>query len=565
MTCNKKNILLLWAVLLSCAWLQSSHFPPWVSFHSEFMTFAAFSVVFAWVLIERTISDEPWRLFGIEVTIMAVFILATLQMQLHITGYIGDFVVFSVYLWGMIFSVNAGRQLSKYTDVIELFAWSFLLAGGVSVSIALVQSIHSEYQFDFINTMPNWRRPGANLAQPNHLGTLLLWAMVSAIYLFAVKKISRATLLFLCIFFLIGLAITESRTALLGAIAIAVWLFRIPSFKKKLNRSVFALCFGASAIVLFFIWPTLITGFHEGGAANVVLEAAGVNKRVGTRVLVWPQLVAAVMERPLMGWGPQGVSAALNGVLDRYTRGEPFSYAHNLILELAIWFGIPVTLLLVVLTIAWFVPLVKNLRNISDWYAVALLIPFALHSMLEFPFAYAYFLLPACFALGMLDTNRSIHVVLRVTCKVAWGVFIAWLMVGAIVVRDYFYAEEDFRIARFEAMKMGKTPEEYARPHLLMLNQLDAMNDATRIVPAPGMTDESLDLLRKATLRFPWTAIQNRYALALALNDNVPEARRQLKVMRAMHGLKTYEAIQERWAEITNKQYPQLNGVMPVP
>nr|WP_315480270.1 Wzy polymerase domain-containing protein [uncultured Rhodoferax sp.] len=564
MTRNKKNILLLWVVLLSCAWLQSSHFPPWVSFHSEFVAFFAFSIVFVWVLVELAINDEPLKFFGVEIAIVAVLALVVLQVRLHITEYTGDTVVFTVYLLGMIFAIGAGRQLSQYPYAVELLAWSILLAGGVSVLIALLQSIHSEYQLDFVNPMPNWRRPGANLAQPNHLGTLVLWATVSAIYLSVAKKISKIPLSFLCIFFLLGLAMTESRTALLGAIAITAWLFWIPFHKKVLNRSMLALCFGVSAIALFSIWPTFITGFQEGGGSSVVLEAGGVNKQVGTRFLVWPQLVAAVMERPLMGWGLQGVSAALNGVLDRYTSSEPFSYAHNLILELAIWFGIPVTLLLVVLAIVWCVPRIKNLRNIEDWYAVALLIPFALHSMLEFPFAYAYFLLPACFAVGVLDTGRSTKVALRVSHKVAWAIFIAWLLVGVMVVRDYFFAEEDFRVARFEAMKMGKTPEEYAQPRLWMLDQLDAMNEATRIVPTPGMTEESLDLLRKAALRFPWTAIQNRYALALALNDNVPEARRQLKVMRAMHGLKTYEAIQERWAELTEKQYPQLSGVLSV-
>ena len=84
---------------------------------------------------------------------------------------------------------------------------------------------------------------------------------------------------------------------------------------------------------------------------------------------------------------------------------------------------------------------------------------------------------------------------------------------------------------------------------------------ATRTTPQPGMDAQELELLRKAAMRFPWTAIQGRYALAMALNGNVPEAQRQLKVIRAMHGQKMLEAFQARWREMAQQQYPQLLGV----
>ncbi|WP_413857737.1 Wzy polymerase domain-containing protein [Candidatus Aalborgicola defluviihabitans] len=38
-----------------------------------------------------------------------------------------------------------------------------------------------------------------------------------------------------------------------------------------------------------------------------------------------------------------------------------------------------------------------------SWYCLAVVVPVAVHSMVEFPFAYAYFLVPVMFALGALD------------------------------------------------------------------------------------------------------------------------------------------------------------------
>jgi hypothetical protein len=47
----------------------------------------------------------------------------------------------------------------------------------------------------------------------------------------------------------------------------------------------------------------------------------------------------------------------------------------------------------------------------------------------------------------------------------------------------------------------------------------------------------------------------------LALNGNPDEAVRQLKVMRAMHGEKTYQGIKSNWQELASSKYPQLSDI----
>ena len=107
-------------------------------------------------------------------------------------------------------------------------------------------------------------------------------------------------------------------------------------------------------------------------------------------------------------------------------------------------------------------------------------------------------------------------------------------------------------------MRIGHTPGDYERPRIYLLTQLDALLEAARIVPTPGMTPDRIELARKAAMRFPWTATQNRYALSLALNGNPEEAIRQLKVMRAMHGEKPYQSIKANWKDLAESKYPQL-------
>ncbi|OYU45141.1 MAG: hypothetical protein CFE44_09075 [Burkholderiales bacterium PBB4] len=543
----------VWVGLLCVAWLQPNHFPPWVSFHSELLTFVAIAILFV-ICVARRTHAELIQVPKTAIPVLLLLGMTLVQVCIGITDYFGDAVIFVIYMLAMVFALVAGRY-GTGDGRIELLAWGILVAGMGSVLIAFLQSFHFAETFPFVNPMPSWRRPGANLAQPNHLGTLLLWAIASAIYLHISKKIGGLLACVLGGVLLVGVAMTESRTALLGVFALAVWAGLGHAEGLNLRRVLFSVVAAGVGGLLFALWPHFLSEFQEAGLS---VGSASVNTQAGERYIVWPQLMSAVMERPWLGWGPRGVSVAHNAVLDRYAESAPFTYAHNIVLDVAIGFGLPLTLLLVVLVGVWCARRLRHVRGASDWYAFALLIPFGLHSMLEFPFAYAYFLLPACFAIGMLDAGRANCVAIQVSRGVTIALGVAWILVGAVSVRDYLLAEEDFRIARFEALRMGKTAENYERPRLLVLTQLEAMNNATRVVPTPGMSIDAIESLRTAALHYPWTAIQNRYAQALALNGNIPEAQRQLKVIRAMHGEKVYAAVLLQWQTKAEDKYPQL-------
>jgi hypothetical protein len=181
--------------------------------------------------------------------------------------------------------------------------------------------------------------------------------------------------------------------------------------------------------------------------------------------------------------------------------------------------------------------------------------------MLEFPFAYAYFLVPVMFAVGALEGAVGAKPAFSLGVKPALALVFVTTGVMAWSVVEYIAIEEDFRIVRFEALRIGTTPASYQRPHVVLLTQLDALLHGGRIVPKPGMSAEEVELARKVALRFPWPATQNRYAQSLALNGNPDEAIRQLRVMRALHGEKTYAQIKEGWVNLANEKYPQLRNL----
>ena len=238
-----------------------------------------------------------------------------------------------------------------------------------------------------------------------------------------------------------------------------------------------------------------------------------------------------------------------------------YTFAHTIALDLAVGVGIPLAAVLVLATGVWLWRRLRSTRQLVPWYCLAVVLPVAVHSMLEFPFAYAYFLAPVMFAVGALEGALGVKPALSLGVKPAAALLFITTAAMAWSAVEYLSIEEDFRIVRFEALQVGTTPASYQRPKVVLLTQLDALLHGGRIVPRPGMSADEVALSRKVALRFPWPATQSRYALSLALNGNPDEAVRQLKVIRALHGPKTYDRIADNWRSMANEKYPQLRDL----
>lgn len=558
---------LFFAVFLSLGWFTAEHFPPWVSWHGEIWAFMAVMWSVACLLFSKDCKSGAVIVPKIGWLMLLLAVVVIVQTITGRIGFVGDAWVLLFYFALCLAAIGVGYNIGSLPtppvdekasgqSLIAQFAMLVLLGGLCSVALAFIQTLDVWEHASWIHRMPGPRRPGANLGQANQLATFLLFAIASLAYLYESRRLRVVTALPMAAILLLGLAVTESRTGALSLLLMAGW------WLLKQRRLGFVLSRRAVALwVIFFacsfwFWPRclnfiLIGGLDDAGATQVNMQA-------GTRLLVWPQLWQAVLQRPWFGWGLGEVSEAHNAVLHAYAVSEPFTYAHNIVLDLAVGMGLPLTLLLVVVTSAWLWRRVRDTKDLLSWYCLTLALPFGVHSMLEFPFAYAYLLAPVMFLLGVLEARLAPSRVVRIPW---WTATAAWALVSVAMgwsAVEYIAIEEDFRIARFEAFNVGKTPSNYERPHVVLLTQLDALLEGARLVPTPGMAPQRIELARKVAMRFPATATQNRYALSLALNDHSGEAIRQLRVMRAMHGEKNYALIKQGWINLANEKYPQL-------
>lgn len=549
-------MVMIGALLLLLAWMTPLHFLPWVSWHNEVFAFMAV-LVLAWQGLFLIARGNALSIISFPVTVLPLIGLITLigfQLAAGVITFAGDALVFALYIVTCMACMAMGYAASHQQTIYVQLAATLLLGAFISTIIAFVQVFEVWETSPWINRMQQLRRPGGNLGQPNQLATLLLMGLTSLLFLYESKKLGAQLSTLLALILLIGIAATESRTAVLSFIVLGLWW----SVKQKtldFRLSPWAvLLTGMGFLGLFWSWPQLLLDTVQQTTGS----GAVVNTNVGSRWQVWPQLLEAALQRPWWGWGMGQVSTAHNAVVHAYASSEPFTYAHNIVLDTALGMGIPLAGFGVVICLVWLWRRMRTVRQLAPWYCLALVLPVAVHSMLEFPFAYAYFLAPVMFALGALEGMTAAKVAFRLGVKPVVAMLFATTAVMAWSVVEYVAIEEDFRVVRFESLRVGVTPSNYERPHVVLLTQLDALLNGGRIQPKSGMLSDELELARKVALRYPWPATQSRYALSLALNGNPDESIRQLKVMRALHGEQTYQGIKASWAELGATRFPQL-------
>lgn len=562
------------AICLFLGWIMPDHYSPWISWQNELLPFFALFLLSWYGLIKKGFSGSilvPAAAFPLS----ALGLIAVIQGVIGHIPFAGDAFVFMLYISLCVMCITLGfstkteilsvgalmptREKSARNVALEYLACVLLVGALASAVVSFAQVLSLWDGSPWIIRMPS-RRPGGNIGQPNHLATLLLMGVISLLYLYECGLLKAWSSGLVLPVFAFALASTESRTMWLSFLLLLGWWFsKRQELAFKLSPWM-ALLTGIVFFTLFWWWPSFLDLIHLSGI-NVGSEKA-VSTAAGMRLVMLPQLLEAVAQRPWWGWGIREIAAAHNAVAHAYPVSEAFTYSHNIVLDLALGIGLPLTVLFLVVIGIWLWFRIRGVNNLSSWYCLAMILPLALHSMLEFPFAYAYFLAPVMFALGALEKELGSKFSWRIGVPHVASLLLVTSILAIWSVVEYVEIEEDFRVARFEALRIGQTPESYERPHVFLLTQLDALLNGARIVPRPGMTIENLELARKVALRYPWAATQNRYALSLALNGNREEALRQLQVMRAMEGEVRFSHIRKYWQSLAQDKYPQLQQIV---
>lgn len=547
------------AVFLAFSWLAYDHYPPWVNFHSEFLAFFSLYLLLGSLLRAKT------RLFAFPKIAISIACLAALPWLQYATGLVffgGDAFVTTAYLLGMTTAIGIAYSSVFNTSQASASTW-FLLPVHALLWAALLSAMMALLQWlsltDSMTTYVMHTEPGdrvlANLGQPNQLASLLLMGLVSLTYLYEQRQLGRFSLILGGIFVTWAIVLTESRTALLGAVFISLfWAYKFHSAENRLPKK-YVLIWLIGLGIGKFMLPTItnLLLMSDPRITSITVDSG--------RAEIWWQAIYALRDAPWFGYGWNQTPVAQSVGALSHPGTLTYTYAHNVVLDLLLWVGLPLGLILTSLCGYWFITRTQRVKTLEAIYAMAILLPIVTHSMFEFPFAYAYFLLTAGLLIGVIEASMpiSIHHVIPNKLVLAYAMTAA--VVGSYFAYEYLLIEEDYRVARFENLKVGHTPPDYQRPSIYVNTQMSALLTVLRQPASPNMLPAQLESLRKVSLRFGYRPLVYRYALALGLNGNIAGARHQMLVFRSMFGELSYNEMKAQMLLQAATIYPQLNAV----
>lgn len=546
--------------MLALAWLLPNHYRPWPSFHSEMLGFFGATLLALSVLMAPL--TKRLRIPLVAVFAFSLAVLPWLQVATGLITFAGEAVTVTFYLCVIAISLVSGYTLHGqarwYEGSMVGMMHALWVAAMLSATVGLMQwlGVADSFELYVLDGDPGGRAMG-NIAQSNQLATLLLLGVLAFLFQFERRTFGAVTTWLVVTFLSVGMLMTQSRAGLLSVVILSVFaLYKIRSTSLRLRRSAIllwtiAMLMGIWLVPLFAEW--LLLG--EGSGPRAVTDSSG-------RLLLWTQMVHGLLESPWVGYGwNQSVRAEMVGAI-RYPAEISASFAHNLPLDLLLWNGLPLGILLIGFGAYWLASRIRRIDGIPGVYALACFIPFGVHSMVEYPFAYSYFLIPLAYMAGVIEASLTSQAKpIEVSLHVLRAGLAIWIFVGAYVVHEYFLIEEDFRITRFEGARIGSRPNDYEVPKIRLLNHMAAMLETTRIYAKPGMNPDDLKLLKDVSGSFGYGVIHYRYAMALALNGDSAGAGKQFAIIKGLFGSKYYEMVKIEVAELARGRYPQLRAV----
>jgi len=530
---------------LGLAWLLPNKSFPWLSAWNEGLAFAA-SVLLGLATAMSAFGGSRKERIAWPMYAIVIFGILTVWLQwfFGLLVFRGDAVLATLYLGCYWLAMSAGNHFAQDSDGaawIDGLLSVTVVAGLISFGCALNQWTRANGLVLWIQEIGAYGRPYANLGQTNHLNTLLFIAGCMLLQLHARDKVRSAVLYAGLAALSFGMALTQSRTAIVQIFALLLWsVWQYRSLRPNKNTAVvFCVLYVGSAFLLPHLstWALLSTG------RPIELEATTGD----LRFTAWVAMLDAASQHPWQGYGWLQNSWAQQLVAEQHPglRYE-FNYSHNFIIDLMLWVGIPAALLLVGMLLYWGLAHIKS-RNTSTVYIMGAIAGIFIHGLLEYPLSYAYFLIPLGLFIGIVD---AIDPALKKTAAPPIIIGIVSVMLWALLTiagREYVQAVETDSIMRTEALRIGVAKKTTPPPDFPVLDQLGAQFAFRFIDPVPNMNPEDLLLMKKVAKRYGNYAVLTDYAYAAGLNGESAEKEHYLNVVCAIYGEKRCMRDMDEW------------------
>ena len=524
-------LLLLAGIFISLAWLLPIHYRPWVTYTGELYAFFALFAMAAICLKEKlripVVSLPLLLLAGVP------FIqLLTGQVFFFSTAMMGTIYVFSFWL-AAVLGYNFSTGLFNREETFTNLSYVFLASGAITGLIALCQWMNLDSVLPGMVNISGKQRPYANFAQPNNMATFLVMALMSCLNLYEKKKIQTKWLFICAAIIVMGIALSQSRTAWVAAIAIMLYL-AFYQYKGiihlKWYYSIGWFTFFVACIVAFPLLSQLATQVMD---AQVMQSRDVVSRATGdmSRIAIWQQMLIAIQAQPWFGYGWYQTSVAFVSISDTVQGPVWIRSAHNFIIDFLLWNGLIVGLPF----LAYFgylgYQLQRWVKTPESVIGILMIGVFLTHAMFEFPQHYAYFLLPVGFILGtVLAQNPNIKTVTLPAIAIKL-IFVFGLLLLIVIYRDY-----DVAVPKLgQSIRYEQQPEKITNQQpIYLLTEFNHRIDWIRLNPYSKASPQQVQAGEQMVLSYPTKYNLIKYAKLLAFNGYEDEAKHQLERLKVI-------------------------------
>ncbi|KMZ12458.1 Lipid A core-O-antigen ligase [Candidatus Burkholderia humilis] len=514
-----------------------NHTYPIPTFYAEFSALALYLALGATVALMVRVSEPkvPFASPVVALMPLAFGVLLVAQTVLLPIAQPSMNWLGGAYLLASFVAVHTGFAFVRAgiaEKVLKIGAAALMVGGLFAVFCQIVQLFHAEVKFTpFVvayNVMIN-RRPFGNMAQANHLATVISFAMAGALYYVQTRRLPAVLWFVLSAVYSLGLALTVSRGPWLQTAVIVVagfWMAFVigrpiapdgcdgpgrRDMRAWLMPIVLALVF--FAVNAAVRWANVRYDF---GLAQSAAERMQDANQIAPRLALWKYGWTMFKTHPLLGvgWGefPRyqfDMVRDLGGV-------EIANNAHDVFIDLLAKTG-ALGLAILVLGIAlWLIRVLRAPQTPTRIFGLSLLGVLMMHALVEYPQQYVFFLMPAMLVIGLLET-RPLRLFAR---PMSYGLYDV-LVVGGLAalyptLRDY---------NRAEVLYYGSRPAEQYRDAPSFLFTAWGEYGAATLLPINAQNLEmKLAMHRKALALLPGETVLRRYAVLQALAGRRDEA-----------------------------------------
>lgn len=554
------------AVLFALALLLPVGDAPWFSFWREWV--ASIAVLLLTLGAASTLRDEarPLRvpLLSVPGLALALSGLCWLQFAFGIVPWREDALLGSTYLaaFALCWAFAASLPDAERAQLIDRLAAALLATALLSAPLAVAQWagwVRGELGMPMAGG-----RPVAHMEQANLLCSLLIQGIVGLWRLHARGRIGARAVMAALLLLVPAVVLTQSRVAwLVGltALAVAAWRRDLVPWRGT-----------GRVIVALVVLMAVGTLARPGLDADLGLTGVPLRDRTseGLRPTVWMLFADAIALRPWTGWGVLQTGAAQFEVSpDHPSVRWFFSSAHNVALDLVLWFGLPLGSLAAAVL---FITAARRLAAATSPEAVAAAFAAAsllLHSLVELPLHYAYFLLPLGLMLGGSTpptgpTTSVIGLALPVRRLVPLLALLPAMML-AWMAREYVELTDRRPILGIDEptrhLLLTASPPV---PDVFALDRLQAFHAFAALPLQPGLAPRDLNAAQAMMRRAPTAPAIERAALLDGINGHVARTFDALRRLCKFQSTAACDESMRAW-ELWRLRWPQLPPWSPDP